>query len=178
MVAAAVEATELRPGQSGADIGFGGGVGLPLLLARVRPGGHVHGVELSDTMLARARRGYRNEMSAGSLTLHAGSITALPLTDSSIDAAITVNTIYFVTDLDRAFAELARVLSPSGRVVVGLGDPTEMAKTPFTAHGFTIRPVDDVAAALVAAGLAPVSRLRVGDGDGANHLLVAGKGPS
>lgn len=177
-VTAAVEATELGLGESGADIGFGGGFGLRLLLARARPGGHVHGVDLSDTMLDRARRSYRNDVAAGALTLHAGSITALPLPDSSIDAAISVNTIYFVTDLDRAFAELARVLRPSGRVVVGVVDPTEMAKVPFTAHGFTIRPVDDVAAALVDAGLAPVSRLRVGDGDGAYHLLVGRKSPS
>lgn len=149
-----------------------------MLLARVLPGGHVHGVDLSDTMVDRARRNFRKEALADSLTLHAASITALPLTDATLDAAITVNTIYFVTDLDRAFTELARVLRPSGRAVVGLGDPAAMAKVPFMAHGFTLRPVDDVVATLIKAGFTTLNRLRVGDGDGAHHLLVATKAPA
>lgn len=175
-VTAAVEAAGLIPGQTAADIGFGGGVGLPLLLARVRPGGHVHGVELSDTMLARARKTYGED--ADALTLHAGSLTALPLNDDSLDGAITVNTIYFLDDLDQAFSELARVLRPSGRVVIGLGDPAAMAKLPFTDHGFTLRPVADVAESFTNAGLTSVGHRRVGDDDEAYHLLVAAKSPS
>jgi SAM-dependent methyltransferase len=50
--------------------------------------------------------------------------------------AITVNTIYFVDDLDRACSELARVLRPGGRLVVGIGDPEAMARMPFSAYGF------------------------------------------
>lgn len=174
-VTAAVEATGVRRGQSAADIGFGGGVGLPLLLARVRPGGHVHGVDLSETMLDRARRNLRSESLAGGLTLHLGSITALPLSGSLLDALITVNTIYFVTDLDLACTEMARVLRPSGRAVVGIGDPVAMARQPFTAHGFVLRPVDEVVATLAEAGLTAVGHQRVGDGDDAFHLLVAQK---
>ncbi|MBX9929027.1 MAG: class I SAM-dependent methyltransferase, partial [Gemmatimonadaceae bacterium] len=34
----------------------------------------------------------------------------LPFDDGQLDGAITVNTIYFVTELDRVFAELARVV--------------------------------------------------------------------
>jgi len=178
IVTAAVEATGLVPGQTAADIGFGGGVGLPLLLDRVLPAGHVYGVDLSDTMLARARGNFRDEVAEGSLTLLAGSITALPLSEASLHAAITVNTIYFVTDLDKAFAELARVLRPGGRVVVGLADPVAMATVPFTSHGFILRPVDDVAASLTGAGLAPVDHRRIGGGESAHHLLVAGSAPS
>ncbi|MBA2446216.1 MAG: methyltransferase domain-containing protein [Nocardioidaceae bacterium] len=177
-VAAAVDATGAEPGQTAADIGFGGGVGLPLLLARVLPGGHVRAVDLSETMLDRAQRMYREETLAGSLTLHAGSITALPLSENSLDAAITVNTIYFVADLGSAFTELTRVLRPSGRVVVGLGDPVAMAKLPFTSYGFNLRPVDEVIASLTKAGLTCVGHHRVGAKDEAYHLLVATKAPS
>lgn len=174
-VIAAVQATQLEPGQVAADIGFGGGGGLGLLLARVRPDGHVHGVDLSDTMLKRARRTFRTEGGNGELSLTLGSITALPLTDESLDAAITVNTIYFVTDLERACTELARVLRPAAPAVVGLGDPETMARTPVTAHGFTLRPVADVIATLGKAGLTTEDHLRVGGGDSAFHLLVARK---
>lgn len=169
----AVDAADPRPGQSVADFGFGGGVGLRPLLDRVGPTGHVHGVEIAETMLDRARQGFAAEAGDGRLHLHSGDLTALPLADASLDAAITTNTIYFIEDLPRAFAEVARVVRPGGRFVVGIGDPEEMRKYPFTAHGFRLRPVDEVVELLQAAGFAEPERRRVGESAGAFHLLVA-----
>lgn len=50
---------------------------------------------------------------------------ALPYPDGSFDGAFTVTTLGEVPDPDRALRELARVLKPSGRLVVGevFGDP-------------------------------------------------------
>jgi SAM-dependent methyltransferase len=182
-VEAAAEATRVAPGQVAADIGFGGGVGLPILLDRTQPGGqvpgdhghggHVHGVELSEAMLQRARKQHRDQVAAGSLSLHFGSLSALPLGDGSMDGVITVNTFYFVAELDQAVSELARVARPGGRAVVGVGDPDAMAKMPFTAYGFRLRPVDEVTSALLRAGFASVDHQRLGEGTEAYHLLVA-----
>lgn len=172
-VLAAVAATELQAGQSAADIGFGGGVGLDPLLDRVGPAGHVHGVELSETMLAMARRRFDQDVVRGGLTLQAGNLTDLPLPDESIDAVITTNTVYFVTDLERAFGEIARVLRPTGRAVIGVGDPDGMAAMPFTAHGFTLRPVEELVRLLRSAGFGEPRDQRVGTGEHAFHLLVA-----
>lgn len=169
----AVDAADPQPGQSVADFGFGGGVGIRPLLDRVGATGHVHGVEIAETMLDRARRGFAAELGDGRLHLHSGDLTALPLGDSSLDAAITTNTIYFIEDLPRAFAEVARVVRPGGRFVVGIADPEEMRKYPFTAHGFRLRPVDEVVELLRAAGFAEPTRRRVGESGGAFHLLVA-----
>ena len=123
-----------------ADVGFGGGVGLKLLLDSVGRSGFVHGVEVSDTMLTQAARRYRREVAAGRLTLHNGSLTRLPFADGTLNGVMTVNTIYFVAELQEAFAELARVTAPSGRIVVGVANPETMAKLPFTGHGFRLRP--------------------------------------
>jgi arsenite methyltransferase len=172
-VQAAVDATGLGPGQSAADLGFGGGVGLRALLDRVGPEGVVHGVDLSATMLATARTHYREEIANGQLSVQEGDLAALPLPDSSLDAVITINTLYFVSDVEAVIAEIARVLRPGGRVVIGVGDPTSMASIPFTAHGFTIRPIDDLVRHLRAAGFGQPEHQRVGSGDGAFHLLVA-----
>ncbi len=171
-VTAAIDALGELGAATVADLGFGGGVGLEVLLERVGTAGHVHGVELSQTMLSRAQRRFRTEVSEGRLHLYAGSLTRLPLADDSLDAAITVNTIYFLPELDAAFAELARSLKPSGRAVVGIADPTMMEKLPFTAYGFHIRPVAEVAAALSRAGLALKEDRRAGESDEAGHLLV------
>jgi ubiquinone/menaquinone biosynthesis C-methylase UbiE len=50
---------------------------------------------------------------------------ALPFEDGSFDGAFTVTTLGEVPDPDRSLRELARVLKPSGRLVVGelFGDP-------------------------------------------------------
>ncbi len=172
VVTAAIDALGDLNARACADLGFGGGVGVAVLLERVGPAGRVYGVEQSETMLSRAERRFRHETGDGRLHLRAGSLTRLPLADDSLDGAITINTIYFLPELDAAFSELARTVKPSGRAVVGMGDPEWMAKLPFTEHGFNIRPVAEVVAALESAGLALEEHHRVGDGDAAGHLLV------
>jgi ubiquinone/menaquinone biosynthesis C-methylase UbiE len=170
-VTAAVEALAIAPGQVAADIGFGGGLSLALLLDRVGAGGRVHGLDISRAMLTRAQRRYRRAVTDRRLALHQASMTDLPLADASLDAAMTVNTIYFVPD--EAFTELARTLSPTGRLVLGLGDPTAMLREPVTAHGFRVRPLAEVQSTLATAGLTLVAHRRVGSGPDAFHLLVA-----
>jgi ubiquinone/menaquinone biosynthesis C-methylase UbiE len=171
-IVGAVDAAAVSPGATAADIGFGGGAGLSLLLARVGEQGVVHGVEISPDMLARARSAYAREIGTGRLRLAEGSLTALPLADNSLDAAITVNTVYFVPDLDAACVELARVVRPGGRLVIGISDADAMKKMPFTAYGFTLRPVDEVIAALERAGCT-VEHQQLPNPAIPHHLLVA-----
>ncbi|MET7769253.1 methyltransferase domain-containing protein [Nocardia sp. NPDC005366] len=171
----AVEAAAVTPGATVADIGFGGGAGLALLLAGVGAAGAVHGIEPSADMLARAESRFARDLDAGRLLLSAGSLTGLPLADDSLDAAITVNTFYFVPDLAAACAELARVVRSGGRAVVGIGDPDAMAKMPFTAYGFTLRPVPEVIAALEQAGCA-VEHRPLENRPIPHHLLIARPG--
>jgi len=171
-IAAAIDALALPPGAAAADLGFGGGVGLELLLQRVGPKGQVYGVDLSPTMVGRASRRFRGEVASGRLHLRTGSIDQLPLEDGSIQGAITINTIYFIADLDRALSEMARVITRSGRVVVGIGDPAMMARLPTTPFGFTLRSPDEVAALAKSAGLALQDHRRAGQGENAAHLLV------
>jgi len=170
-VAAAVDALAPAPGQVVADLGFGGGLGLALLLDRVGPAGRVHGVDISRVMLDRARRRHRRAVNDGRLVLHEAPMAHVPIADASVDAAMTVNTVYFVED--DVFAELARMLSPTGRLVLGLGDPDAMSREPVTVHGFRLRRVAEVRAALAAVGVTVVDHRRVGDGPDAFHLLVA-----
>jgi arsenite methyltransferase len=171
-IAAAVDAAQIRHGNVAADIGFGGGASLQLLLDAIGGDGLVHGVEIADDMLRRARSTFGDD---GRLRLARGSLTDLPLDDGSVDALITVNTVYFISGLDTACAEIARVLRPGGRAVVGIGDPDVMARLPFAKHGFTIRPVSDIAAALQDAGL-QVEQRRIEDKPVPRYLLIGRRG--
>jgi arsenite methyltransferase len=171
-IAMAIAALNIPAGAVAADLGFGGGVGLELLLARIGDTGQVYGVDLSPTMVSRASRRFRSEVASGRLHIRSGSITQLPLDSESIQAAITINTIYFIPELEPAFSELARVLARSGRVVVGIGDPDAMSRMPMTPYGFRLRPVAEVTAAAETAGLVLQDDRRSGQGVGAAHLLV------
>ena len=174
-IAAAVDLCDAAPGDAVADIGFGGGAGLPLLLNRVGAAGVVHGIEISATLLERTRARHRADVDTGRLRLAHGSLLDLPLDDASINAAITVNTLYFVADLDCACRELARVTQHGGTVVLGVGDPDAMARIPATGHGFHLRPVDDIAAALRAAGFTRVDDQRLELA--IPHHLIVGRRP-
>ncbi len=172
-VVRAVAALEVAGGETALDIGFGGGLGLALLLDKA---GVVHGVDVSSTMLDRARGAFRAEIAAGRLVLSAGSMTALPLGDGSVDAVVSTNTVYFVDDLAAAFAEVARVLRPGGRFVLGIGDPDLMSRARMlTDNGFRIRPVAELESALDGAGLPLRNHERVAHSGLGFHLLVSGK---
>jgi arsenite methyltransferase len=174
VVSGAVAATAVGPGQTVADIGFGGGLGLTLFLDRVGPTGRVYGVEVSDDMLAVARRRLRAEIADGRLTLEHASMDRLPLPDAALHGIVTTNTVYFIADLAQAFGELRRVLAPGGRLSVGAGDPDTMATIPFTDYGFRLRPIDELVAVAAASGLKLRDRRTVQNGRLPVHILVFG----
>jgi arsenite methyltransferase len=60
--------------------------------------------------------------------------------------------------------------------VIGVGDPGVVKGLRFTAYGFRLRPVDEITAALAAAGLPIVEHRRVGDGRISAHVLIAKPG--
>jgi SAM-dependent methyltransferase len=76
--------------------------------------------EMLDHTMARAR-----ERGLGNITPRLGDATGMPYEDDSFDAAYLVTVLGEVPDQDAALRELARVLKPGGRLVVGelMGDP-------------------------------------------------------
>jgi len=55
--------------------------------------------------------------SAAGVESIAGDVQQLPFADGSFDVCVAAWMLYHVADVDRALAELARVLQPSGRLV-------------------------------------------------------------
>lgn len=149
---------ELAPtsGETVADIGFGGGIGLRMLLDAVGPAGAVHGVELSALSVGRARLLYRAAVSGGRLSLHEAPVEHLPLAPGTLDGALTVNTIHHFADLDVAFRSIAETLRPGGRLVLAFPDPGRQAALPLTSrHRHRPRPREEVERSLRDAGLLP-----------------------
>jgi len=97
------------------DVGCGPGFYLEELAPAVEPGGQLAGIDSSEQMVELARR-----RCAGipNVELQMASATSLPFADAKFDAAISVQVLEFVAELDAALTELHRVLRPGGRVVV------------------------------------------------------------
>jgi len=110
---AAARAARLEPGMSGVDVACGSGALTRLLAAAVTPGGSVTGVDLSPGMVRRARR-----RPVPGATYVTGDAMALPLETASVDSATIAFGLRNVPDYQRCLAEMARVTSGRGRVVV------------------------------------------------------------
>ena len=136
------------------EVGFGGG-DLLVRLAGAVPGGRVEGVELSDPMLGRVRARIRRSGLADRVRLHAGSVEALPFDSGRFDCACSVNTIYFWPDLHRGLTELARVLRPGGRLVLGFGSDEALRRAGYEERGFSLYTPAQIEDALRASGLEP-----------------------
>ena len=108
---------ELRAGETVLDLGSGGGIDVLLSARRVGPTGRAIGVDMTDEMLALARRNAA-EAGATNVEFRKGTIEALPVADASVDVVISNCVINLASDKHAVFAEIARVLKPGGRVGV------------------------------------------------------------
>lgn len=172
-IRAAVDVLDPAVGSVVADVGFGGGLGLELLAERVGPRGVVHGVDPMPDMVDRAARQQAGLVGDDRLVLHAAAAEELPLADDTLDGVITTNTVYFWPDLGRPLGELARAIRPGGALVLGMADPAYFEGRPFTEHGFHVREVAEVGAALDAAGFQAPEVTPLDIGRTTFHLLRA-----
>lgn len=108
----------VSPGDRVLDAACGTG---DLALADLRAGAaSVVGLDFSPRMLERAGRKTAMMPSSGpgSIDWLEGDVMALPFPDGSFDAATIGFGIRNVADLERALAELRRVLRPGGRLAI------------------------------------------------------------
>jgi arsenite methyltransferase len=108
---------ELREGETVLDLGSGGGIDVILSAKRVGPTGLAYGLDMTDEMLALARR---NAADAGitNAVFIKGLIERIPLPADSVDVVISNCVINLSTDKAEVLMEVARVLKRGGRFAV------------------------------------------------------------
>jgi len=185
-----VRMSGVRPGDSALDVCCGTGDFAVELRRVTGPSGRVAGLDFAPEMLAVARA------KSPVVEWVEGDALALPFADGEFDAVTVGFGVRNLSDLDRGFAEMARVVRPGGRVVclelstppapvrpfsrlwtdrgvpllgrLVAGDAAAYSYLPASVHRFP--PADELAAIMRSAGLAGVTYRRLMMGVVAIHV--------
>ena len=107
---------DISPGKRWLDVGCGTGALCAAIIDHCAPAAVV-GVEPSAGFLKTAQ-----ENLAGRAALHAGSATAIPLGNATVDVVVSGLVLNFVPDQRAALAEMARVAGTGGTIAAYVWD--------------------------------------------------------
>jgi protein-L-isoaspartate O-methyltransferase len=126
------EILEPRPGERILEVGPGTGYYTLDVADWVKPDGQVDILDLQHEMLDHTMR-RAGERGLANINPTQSDATAMPYEEGTYDAAFLVTVMGEIPDQDAAVRELARVLKPGGRLVVGelLGDPHYVRLAPM-----------------------------------------------
>lgn len=110
-------ALALRPGERVLDLACGPGYLSAEMAEEVGSEGSVHAVDVSESMLALARRRERSDQAAP-IEFGIADATSLPFEDGSFDAITCTQAYEYVAEIETALREAHRVLAAGGRLLV------------------------------------------------------------
>jgi protein-L-isoaspartate O-methyltransferase len=126
------EILDPKPGERILEVGPGTGYYTLDVAEWVMPDGQVDILDLQQEMLDHTMR-LAGDRGLANITPTQSDATAMPYEDATYDAAYLATVLGEIPDQDAALRELARVLKPGGRLVVGelLGDPHYVRLAPM-----------------------------------------------
>jgi len=108
-----MDAAGIAAGEDVLDIGCGTGAALRLVESRA---GKLVGVDPFARMIDHAKAA---TASGSKIEYFAAAGEALPFSDDNFDVVTLINVVHHLANADKGLAEAARVLRPSGRLVIG-----------------------------------------------------------
>ncbi len=120
-----VAIADVQPADCVLEIGFGAGKAIQLLAEKATHGS-VYGIDLSATMVKRARERNAQAVRAGRVILQQGEATHLPFEAQQFDKVISIHTFYWwAEDPHSILTEMYRVLKPGGKLLFTFANAKE-----------------------------------------------------
>ena len=114
------------------DIASGEGYGSAILAQRAK---HVTGVDISAEAVESARSKYHLD----NLEYRCGSVTAIPLSDHSVDVVVSFETIEHLSEQEEMLAEISRVLKQNGVLMISSPDKKTYSDIPGYHNEFHVK---------------------------------------
>jgi trans-aconitate methyltransferase len=146
----AVDQLAVRPTDRVLEIGFGPGIAIEALAARVT-GGTIYGIDHSTLMVDMATDRNARAVAEGRVHLSRASVADLDDSLAPLDLVLAVNNLGMWPDPPARLAHLRSLLAPGGRIAIG-SQPRSAGADADTAR----RGAEEVAAQLTAAGLGSI----------------------
>jgi SAM-dependent methyltransferase len=127
------EIARLQPGDHVLDVGTGSGIAARAAARAVGPHGGVLGIDLSEGMIATARRSVA-QWAGTPPAFRVMDAEALDLPDAAFDAVVSLCAVSHFPNIARAITEMHRVLKPGGRLVVSYGYARPIHLVPLGFH--------------------------------------------
>ena len=108
---------EIKEGEIVIDLGSGGGIDCFLAANKVGKKGHVVGVDMTASMIDRARENAK-EGNYENVEFRLGEIEHLPIADNYADLIISNCVINLSPNKEQVFKEAYRALKPGGRMMI------------------------------------------------------------
>ncbi|MDD2751953.1 MAG: class I SAM-dependent methyltransferase [Candidatus Omnitrophica bacterium] len=113
------------------EIGFGPGAFLPTLATSAN---HVYGIDLHKE-IAKVRGALKNSK-INKISLLNADIYRIPFRDETFDLVICQSVLEHLTDLEKAFNEIGRVLKKGGKLIIGFPLKNKLTKKLFALLGY------------------------------------------
>ncbi len=108
---------DARPGETVLDLGSGAGIDAFLAARAVGPSGRVIGVDMTPSMIDRARANAARE-GYGNVEFRLGEIEHLPVADGTVDLIVSNCVVNLSPEKAQVFRDAHRALRPGGRMLV------------------------------------------------------------
>ncbi len=109
---------DVSPGDTVVDLGSGAGMDVILAAKKVGSSGKVIGIDMTASMIEKARTNIEKAGVASIAEIREGLIESLPIESGSVDWVISNCVVSLSPEKDRVFSEVNRILKPGGKMLL------------------------------------------------------------